>query len=186
MWTTPRQTFPAPPPIEESCSLAEITLPTGCEPKLLDDFHYSETVEMIFQEESGDKETEPPYLCDAELDDETIGKAPSPPLFIQERGESADRRQAYHSDEESLLPAQSFFAHSRTERPAHEVSSLRSCRETQSRGSKNEQIRVLRERQKEQILADFRAEIQKHEFQADSDRRYSGTEWNYRVSAKRN
>ena len=49
-------------------------------------------------------------LCDAELDDETIGKAPSSPLFNQERGESADRRQAYHSNEESLLPAQSFFA----------------------------------------------------------------------------
>ena len=35
----------------------------------------------------------------------------------------------------------------------------------------NERIRILLERQKEQILADFRAEIQKHEFQADSDRR---------------
>ena len=42
---------------------------------------------MIFQEESGDKETEPSYLCDAELDDETIGKALSSPLFIQERGD---------------------------------------------------------------------------------------------------
>ena len=51
---------------------------------------------MIFKEESGDKETEPSYLCDAELDDETIGKALSSPLFIQERGESADRRQACH------------------------------------------------------------------------------------------
>ena len=29
----------------------------------------------------------------------------------------------------------------------------------------------LTERQKEQILADFRAKIQRHEFQADSDRR---------------
>ena len=64
---------------------------------------------MIFQEESGDKDTVPSYLCDAELNDETIGKALSSPLFIQERGESADRRQAYHSNEESLLPAQSFF-----------------------------------------------------------------------------
>ena len=36
---------------------------------------------------------------------------------------------------------------------------------------KHETIRILLERQKEQILADFRAEIQKHEFQADSDRR---------------
>ena len=89
--------IPCVSPTEESCSLAEFTPPTGYEPKLLDDFHYSETTEMIFQEESSDKETEPSYLCDAELDDETIGKALSSPLFIQERGESADRRQACHS-----------------------------------------------------------------------------------------
>ena len=37
--------------------------------------------------------------------------------------------------------------------------------------NENEQITILLERQKELILADFRAEIQKHEFQADSDRR---------------
>ena len=36
---------------------------------------------------------------------------------------------------------------------------------------KNETIRILLERQKEQILADFRAEIQKNELQADSARR---------------
>ena len=35
----------------------------------------------------------------------------------------------------------------------------------------NETIRILIERQEEQILADFRAEIQRHEFQAESDRR---------------
>ena len=34
----------------------------------------------------------------------------------------------------------------------------------------SERIRILIERQKEQILPDFRTEIQKHEFQADSDR----------------
>ena len=39
------------------------------------------------------------------------------------------------------------------------------------RDSENEQIRIFLERQKEQILADCRAEIQKHEFQSDSDRR---------------
>ena len=67
---------------------------------------------MIFQDESGDKNTEPSYSCDAEeLDDEIIGKALSSPLFIQEREEPANLRQAYHSHEESLLPAQSFFAH---------------------------------------------------------------------------
>ena len=35
----------------------------------------------------------------------------------------------------------------------------------------NERIRILLERQKEQILAKVRTEIQKHEFQADSDGR---------------
>ena len=35
----------------------------------------------------------------------------------------------------------------------------------------NERIRILLEKEKEQILAEVRTEIQKHEFQADSDRR---------------
>ena len=106
--TAPRQTFPSPPPTEESCPWAEFTPHTGYEPKLLDDFHFSETTEIIFQEQSGDKDVVPSYLCDAELDDETIGKALTSPLFIQEREEPPDRRKAYHSYEESLLPAQSF------------------------------------------------------------------------------
>ena len=54
----------------------------------------------------------------------------------------------------------------------HELSSLSTCsREKPCRDSENEQIRILFERQKEHILDDFRAEIQKHEFQADSGRR---------------
>ena len=81
--------------------LAECTPPTGYEHGI-DDFHYSEISEMIFQEESGDIDTEPSYLSDAELDDETIGKALSSLLFIQEREESAERRQAYHSLVERL------------------------------------------------------------------------------------
>ena len=95
---------------------------TGYEPKLLDNFDYSETSAMIFQDESGDIDTEPSYSCDAELDDEIIGKALSSPLFIQEREEPANLRQAYHSHEESLLPAQSFFAHASTVRPVYEFS----------------------------------------------------------------
>ena len=93
--------------------------------------------------------------------------------FIQEREEAANRRQAYHCYEESLLPSQSLsVCHARTGRPVHELSSLGSRRrEKPSRGSENEQIRILLERQKEQILAHCRAVIQKHEFQADSDRR---------------
>ena len=60
----------------------------------------------------------------------------------------------------------------RTGRPVDEFGSLISnVRENPCRDSENEQIRILLERQKEQILADCRAEIQKHEFQADYDRR---------------
>ena len=82
---------------------------TGYELKLLDNFDYSGTSAMIFQDESGDIDTEPSYSCDAELDDEIFGKALSSSLFIQEREEPANLRQAYHSHEESLLPAQSSF-----------------------------------------------------------------------------
>ena len=107
---------------KEYCPMAIYHPLTGYEPNVPDDFHCSETSAMIFQEESGDIETEPSYSCDAELDDETIGKALPSPLFIQEREEPASRRQAYHSHEESLLPAQSFFAHSCTGRPVCELS----------------------------------------------------------------
>ena len=70
----------------------------------------------------------PSYLHDAELSDETIGKALSSPLFSQEREEPASRRQAYHSFEESLLSSQSLsVCHVSTERPVNELSSLSSC-----------------------------------------------------------
>ena len=124
-------------------------------------------LKIIFQEQSSD--AVPSCACDAELDDEIIGKAPSSPLFIQEREEPANLRHAYHSHEESMLPAQSLFTQTRTVRPVHELSSCQ--KRKSSRDMENERIRILLERQKEQILAEVRTEIQKHEFQADSDRR---------------
>ena len=140
-------------PNEESGPLTNNQPPTGYEPNFFDDYHYSETTEIFHQEQSSD--TMPSYLHDAELDDETIGRALSSPLFIQEREEPASRRQAYHSFEESLLPSQSLsVCHVRTGRPVHELSSLgSSIRENPSRDSENERMRILRERQKEQILA---------------------------------
>ena len=48
---------------------------TGYEPNLLENFDYSETSAMIFQDESCDIDPEPSYSCDAELDDEIIGKS---------------------------------------------------------------------------------------------------------------
>ena len=152
--TAPRETTAALSPSEEYCTLAIYHPRTGYEPNVLDDFLL---------------DTKPSYLCDAELDEETIRKALSSPLFIQEREEPVDRRQAYHSHEESFLSAQSFFAHARTGRPVHELSSCQ--KRKSSREMENERIRILLERQKEQILSEVRTEIQKHEFQADSDRR---------------
>ena len=76
--------------------------------------------------------------------------------------------------------------HVRTERPVHELSSLgSSSREKASRDSENEQIRILLERQREQILAECRAEIQRHEFQADYDRRRSIQKMNGIIESQR-
>ena len=87
----------------EYCTVVIYNPPTCYEPKLLDNFDYSNFSAVIFQNESVDVDTEPSYPCDAELDDELIGKALSSPLFIQEREEPANLGQAYHSHEESLF-----------------------------------------------------------------------------------
>ena len=50
-------------------------------------------------------------------------------------------------------------------------SQVSSVQEIQRRSSESERIRILLERQREQILADFQAEVRKHELQADYDRR---------------
>ena len=134
---------------EEYFLLAMYHPPTGYEPNVIDNFDYSETTEIFLQEQPSD--TMPSYLHDAELIDETIGKAIYSPPFTQEREEPASRRQAYHSFEESLLSAsrrqayrsfeesllsgQSFFAHARTGRPVHELSS---SKQKSSREMENE------------------------------------------------
>ena len=123
-----------------------------------------------------------------EYDDCTIGRALSSPLFTQERDDDASRRRDYHSSEESLLSSQSLFVgHVRTGRPVVEQfdSQKSNDRENPRRTSENEQIRILLERQKEQVLADYVAEIQKHDDQADNDRRsIKKIVWSYRVSTR--
>ena len=59
---------------------------------------------MIFQDESGDIDTEPSYLCDAELDDEIIVKSA---IFttVHSGARRASEPAASISHEESLLPA---------------------------------------------------------------------------------
>ena len=72
-----------------------------------------------------------------------------------------------------LSSTQSSSVGHRTERPVVEQfdSQISTVRENPRRSSENEQVRILLERQREQILADCQAEIRTHEFQADYDRR---------------
>ena len=64
------------------------------------------------------------------------------------------------------------MSHDRTEKPVVDRDkSHESGYEIQRQNSENEQIRTLLDRQREQIFADCQAEIRKHEFQADYDRR---------------
>ena len=146
--------------------MAENNPLTGCEPN---DLHISETTDIFIQESSSDGN--PLNLHDLEFDDYTIGMALSSPLFTQEREDAASRRQAYHSPDEGLSSSQSSsVGHVGTGRPVF-GSLIPNVRENPCRDSENEQIRILLERQKEQTLADYQAEIQKHKFQADYDRR---------------
>ena len=148
---------------------------TGYEPNQLDNqldnFDYSETSAAIFQNESVDIDTEQTYSFDAELDNELIGKALSSPLFIQEREEPANLRQAYHSHEQSLLPAQSFLHKQARGDPCTNQVQICLKNGNQVATWKTSKSEVSSKDKKEQILAEVRSEIQKHELHAESDRR---------------
>ena len=143
---------------EELGNLAEDNPLTGYKPNFIDNYQISETTEIFIQESSSDSRHS--NLHDLEIDDYTIGRALSSPLFTQEREDLAGRRQPCHSLAESLLSSQSLsVGHVRTGRLVNEFGSLIS--------RVREKPTQKMERQKEQTLADCRAEIQKHEFQAD-------------------
>ena len=101
---------------------------------------------------------------------------PSHRLWAQRRAEredAASRRHAYQSPDEGLSSSQSSSVGHRTGRLVGDQfdSLISNVKENPPRSSENEQIRIVLERQREQILADCQAEIRKHEFQADYDRR---------------
>ena len=84
----------------------------------------------------------------------------------------AHRVHVYHSQREGLSVGQSSSSVSeRTRRPVGERTGRLVGPIGQELHVANAQIRTLLDRQKEQILADCQAEIKKHEFQADYDRR---------------
>ena len=129
---------------EELGTLADNNPLTGYEPNFIESYQISETTEIFLQESSSD--SRPSNLHDLEIDDYTIGRALSSPLFTQEREDAASRRQAYHSPDESLLSSQSLsVGHVRTGRlVSDEFGSLISnVRENPRRDSENEQIRIL-------------------------------------------
>ena len=165
MWWTSSLCIPAN---KDLGTLAEYDPLTGYEPN---DYHISETTEPYIQESSGENGSLNSH--DLEYDDYTFGMALSSPLFTQEREDAASRRREYHSHDEGLSSSQSSSVRHRTGRPVVELfnSLISNVRENPHRSSENEQIRILLERRREQILADCHSEIQKHEFQADYDRR---------------
>ena len=113
--------------------------------------------------------TEQRFLEEVDYDDAAIGEM----LY------NAYREQVYHSKREGLSVGQSSSSVSdRSGQPVVEIVSKnheRSGRPVVERGqvlnTELAQIRTLLDRQREPILATCQAEIRKHEFQADYDRR---------------
>ena len=61
--------------LQRSRPTAMYHCPTGYDPNVHDDFHYSEISAAIFQDGTGDTDAKSSCLRDAEFDDKTIGKA---------------------------------------------------------------------------------------------------------------
>ena len=120
--------------------------------------------QRLFVEFTQESVSEQRFPEDFDYDDITIGQT----LL------NACRRRADHSEGEGLSSclSSSSMSHDRTRKPVVcRDKSHESGYEIQRQNSDNEQIRTLLDRQREQILADCQAEIRKHEFQADYDRR---------------
>ena len=136
----------------------------------LKDYFLMETyVESLTESMTEQRFPEQRFLEDVDYDDGAIGEM----LF------KAYREQVYHSQREGLsvvLLSSSMSdrtgqpvvetvakSHDRTEQPVVETG--------QELNTDHAQIRTLLNRQREQILADCQAEIRRHEFQANYERR---------------
>ena len=145
-----------------ACSPASLFPPTkaqGQKSVLANDHFITEA----FVEYTQESLTEQRFTQDLDYDDITIGQT----LF------NAHRRRADHSEEEDLSSClSSSMSHDRTVKPVvcRDISHAQG-HEIQRQNTKSEQIRTLMDRQREQILGECQAEIRKHEFQADYDRR---------------
>ena len=146
----------------------------SCEPNVL---HISETTEKFIQESSGDR----------------FGAFVLVRCRIRrwDHGKSAifttvhSRARRISEPETSLsLSWRKFFLQLRTGRPFSDQfdSLIPNVRQNPRRGSENEQIRILLERQKEQILANYQAKIRKKT--NSTSKNFPNVGWSYRVSQK--
>ena len=91
---------------------------------------------------------------------------------LEEMLYNAHREHVCHSQREGLSVGQSSSSVSeRTGRPVVERTARPVVERGQELNTEHAQIRTLLDRQREQILADCQAEIKKHDFQANYDRR---------------
>ena len=135
---------------------------TGYEPK---DYFLTET----YVESLTESMTEQQFPEDGDYDDAAIGEM----LF------NAYREQVYHSQREGLSVGQSSSSVSdRSGQPvvervakSHERSGQPVVERGQELNTEHAQIRTLLDRQREQIIADCQADIRRHEFQTNYDRR---------------
>ena len=141
-------------------SIDETYFLSGYEPK---NFDLMETyVESFTESLTHPQFSEQGFLEDVEYDD----------TALEDMLREAHRVHVYHSQREGLSVGQSSSSVSeRTERPVVEGTERPVVASGQELNVEHAQIRTLLDRQKEQILAECQAEIKKHEFQANYDRR---------------
>ena len=141
-------------------SIDESYLHAGYEPK---NYDLMETcVESFTESLTHPQFSEQGFLEDVDYDD----------TALEEMLHNAHRVHVYHFQREGLSVGQSSSSVSeRTGRSVGERTERLVGPIGQELNIGNAQIRTLLDRQKEQILAECRAEIKKHEFQADYDRR---------------
>ena len=133
---------------------------TGCEPK---DYYLTEThVESLTESLTQQQFSEQRFLEDVDCDD----------AALEEMLCNAHREHVYHSQREGLSVGQSSSSVSeKTERPVVERTGRLVVERGQELNTEYAQITTLLDRQREQILTDCQAEIRRHKFQADYDRR---------------
>ena len=132
-------------------STDETNLHTGYEPN---GFDFSEPYTELL--------TSPPFLSDNGFCADSDYDDPALEGMLRE----AHRVHSHHSQREDLSVSLSSSVSDRTGRPAGDR-----AERPAEQSSQEAQIRILRDKQKEQILAECQAEINRQEFQAAYDRR---------------